>query len=117
MEGTVEQCHFDIHDGITSKHAAIRGFFDSFFNRVNVFFRNGATNDLVFKDNATAALARLKGKYNMPILTFTAGLFRVLVINFLDRFGDRFAERYARSANICLNAELAKQAIHNNIEV
>src|SRR3990172_1257597 len=53
----------------------------------------------------------------MPILTTTSGLFDILEVYFLDRPGDRLAVGYARRTDIGLHAELAQQAIHNNIKV
>src|SRR6266498_4932497 len=108
MEGTIEQRNFYVNNGIPSKYATFSGFFNAFFNWVNILFGNGPTNNLIFKQYPTSTFTRLQGKHDMAVLTFTAGLFGILVINFLNHFGDRLTKRDTWSTDICLHSKFAQ---------
>ena len=117
MEGTINQCDFYINNWVTSEYAALRCLFHTFFNWVNKFLWNRTTHNLILKQDTASTLTWLHGKYNMSILPLTAGLFRVLVINFLNCPGDRLSKCNSGSTNICLHPEFAQQTIYDNIEM
>src|SRR5258706_6173583 len=117
MEGTIDQSDFYVNNRISGKHAVFCSFFNTLFNRPDIFFGNGTAHNLVYKYDTASAFARLQREYNMPILTFTTGLLRVFVIDFLDCLGDGLAKLHTRSAYICLHLKFAQQTVHNNIKM
>src|SRR5205807_7339883 len=91
-------------------------FFDTLFDRGDVFARNNSADDLVLHHEAFAALARSKIDFDVAVLTASAGLFDQLA-DAVRVGGDGFAIRDLRFARVRVHFEFAEHAVANNFQM
>ena len=58
MVGAVKHDNFDVNHWITSDNTGFHSFFNTIFNRSDVFTRNCTTYDLIFKFEASTWFLR-----------------------------------------------------------
>src|SRR5713101_1239332 len=68
VETSENNVALNIDDRITAENAIEHGFFDTFFDRRDVFARDNAAHDFVFDDQPFAPFAGPQINFHMPVL-------------------------------------------------
>ena len=92
------------------------GFDDSFFNRRTILLRHGATENLIFEDEAFAAWQRFKDYFAVSELSAAAGLLLVPALHF-GSLRDRFLVRDFRGMQHHFNAVTLLQFLNDRFDV
>ncbi len=116
MVRTVVNSYCDVNHRIASNYAVLHSFLNTSFDRSDVFLRNSATNDLVFKQEAFARLTRSDFQPAMTILAFTTGLTNKFTFR-LNSLADGFAVSNLRITNSAAYFEFAQQTVNDDIQV
>ena len=116
MVRTVVYDDFDIDHRETSQNACFHCFFDTGFNGADVFLRNSAANDFVFKFVAFALFLRNEFEPAVTILTTAAGL-TLEETTRLDIFADGFAVSNLRFADVAVYFEFTGHAVDDDIQM
>src|SRR4029453_18382499 len=112
----VVQLDADVVDREAGQHAARERFLDALVHGLDVFLRDGAALDLVFEDVAGARLAREQPDLHFGELAAATGLLRIPHLA-VGGTGERFLVGDLRLADARLDAELALQAVDDDLEV
>ena len=116
MVRTIDQSSFDIDSLIARNDTVLHSFFNTCFNRSNVFFRYSTADDFTFEDKARTWFKRLQSNDRMTVLTATAGLTDKFALC-LDSFADGLFVRNLRFTNLSLYLEFTFQTVNDNIQV
>src|SRR5581483_5362944 len=101
---------------VTGEHAAFEGFLDPLLDRLDVLARDDAADDGVDEFKADARLRRLDPDFGVTVLAAATGLAHELADAF-RRSGDRLAVSDLRTTDVGINAELALQAVNDDLKV
>lgn len=106
----------EVDQRVARQHARSGRFADALLDRLDVFLRNIAADNLVLDHNAGTALTRNQVDDTMAVLAAAAGLADELHIR-IGSAAQRLTVRNLRSAGIRLDLEFADQAVENDLEV
>src|SRR5262245_55744098 len=115
MVRAVVQNDFHVLDFIPSKDAAFQGFLDPLFDRLDVFTRNGATDNRILKNEAVAGTARFDGDANVTVLASATGLPDVFTFG-IGLHADCFFVGNLRLADVGADIELAHHSINDDFQ-
>ncbi len=115
MIRTVVQCNLYIDYGIACKHTGLHSALNTCVNRSDVFLRNSTADDVVYKFVALVNI-RLNVNLNMTVLTFTAGLTRILRVRGRG-LANGFAVSNLRLTNIGFHLKFTKQTVNDNLQM
>ena len=116
VERAVEQRHLDVDHGVAGVDARLERLADALVDRLDVFARDGAADDLVDELVARALLLRLELDHRVAVLALAACLPDVAAVA-LGGAADRLAIGDLRLADVGGNVELAHHAIDEHVEV
>ncbi len=129
MVASVVEIYRDVHHRIAGEYATVHSLANSLLHRVDELGRNNASLDVVdelevvFAGNVLCLLCvriyRLEVLHlnlHVAVLTLTAGLLDVLVLN-ISGSEDSLAVCHLRLAYVCLDIELALHAVNENFKV
>ena len=116
MVRSVVERHLHVHDVVAGEHARLHRALDTRVDRRNEFLRNDAAGDGVDELVTLAGLVGFDLDLDVTVLTFTAGLTRVLGL-LIDGFPDGLLVGDLRVADVCLDLEFAKQTVNDDLEV
>src|SRR5690606_33042683 len=98
------------------EHAIVHGFLDAFFDRRNIFLRDGTTDQLVLEDEALPGRQRLEFHDTVAVLPLTARLPDKASLGF-DRSGNGFPVRDLWATDVRHYLEFAQHPVHEHFEV
>jgi hypothetical protein len=107
---------FTSSDRIAGEDAARQRFLDALVDRLDVFLRNRAADDLVLEHIAGARLRGIQMDLRVAVLPAAAGLPDVAPLA-IGRTRERFLVGNLRLADARLDTELALQAVDDDFEV
>ena len=116
MIAAVVERRLDIDHRIAGENAALHGFLHALIDRLDVFLRHRAPDDLVNELVAFARFIRIEADLGVSVLAASASLPDVLAF----RFGmpaNGLAIRHLWLADVGLDLVLAHHAVHNDFEV
>ena len=107
----------DVDDGIPREHPGLHRLLDAEVDCRDVLLRDLAADDLVHELVAVARAHRLGVDDCVSVLAAAAGLADELALNLLDRLAHRLAVGDLRPAHVRVDAELALEAVDDDLEV
>ena len=116
MEASVIERDLDIHDGVACKYARLHCALNTLIDRLDIFLRYCAADDLVDKLVAFSALVRLNNNLDVTVLSVTARLTRVLHID-VRALAYRFTVGDLRLTDIRFDLKLAKESVDDDFKV
>ncbi len=116
MIRTVVEFYAHVDHLIAGDRACLHSLDDTLFDRRNVFLRDGAADDVVDEFEAFARLTRIDADLDVSVLTVSAGLLRVLVID-VSCAGDSLFIRYLRLADIRFDLELSEESVDDDLQM
>jgi len=102
----------------SSEDTSFHSFLDTFANCRDVLLRNSTTNNcgLELVQLFSIGIHRLEFNFTVTILSTTTRLFRILTV-YINSFGDCLFVSNLRCTNVCLNLELTKKTVNDDIQV
>ena len=116
MIRAVVQLDADVVDRVAGHHAAHQRVLDALADRVDERLRDRSLEDLVLEDVSGARLAGIEVNLHVRVVAAAAGLACVLHLA-VGRTRERFLVGDQRTADARLDAELALQAVEDDLEV
>src|SRR6185503_6620748 len=113
----VDELDRDVDDRIAREHAGFHCLLYSRVDRRDVLLRDLAAGDLVAELVALAGLLRAQVDDDVRVLARAAGLAHELLADVLDGLAGGLAVRDLRAADVRLDAELALEAVDDDLEV
>ena len=116
MVGAEGQRRLDVHDGVAGDRARLHRLADALVDRLDVLLRDHAAGDLVVELVALAGV-RLERDDGVAVLAAAAGLAHELALDLLDLLAHGLAVGDLRLADVRRDAELAHEAVDDDLEV
>ena len=114
--GAEGQRRLDVDDGVAGDRARLHRLADALVDRLDVLLRDHAAGDLVVELVALAGV-RLERDHGVAVLAAAAGLAHELALHLLDLLADGLAVGDLRLADVGRDAELAHEAVDDDLEV
>src|SRR5437870_4285563 len=108
VERAVDELDPDIDDGVAGHDSRLHRLLDAEVDRRDVLLGNLAADDLVDELVAIAGIHRLEVDHGVAILAAAAGLADEAPFDLVDRLADRLAVRDLGTADVGVDAELAR---------
>src|SRR5439155_5351145 len=117
VEGAVDQLDPDVDDGVAGHDAGLHRLLDAQVDRGDVLLGNLAADDLVDELVAVAGIHRLEVDHGVAVLAATARLADEAALDLLDGLADRLAVSDLGTADVGVDAELAREPVDDDLEM